>query len=144
MDIFCLRFFTVYGPRQRPEMAIYKFTRMIDHGEELTQFGSGESRRDYTYIDDIIDGVVASIEKVAGYEIINLGESKTTTLSELIRKLELLLGKKARVKLLPDQPGDVERTYADISKASMILGYTPRYAVDEGLERFVSWHRKHR
>ena len=142
ISVHCLRFFTVFGPRQRPEMAIHKFTRMIENGEELTQYGDGKSSRDYTYIDDIIDGVVASIEKVSGHEVINLGESRTTSLSELIRKLESLLGKKAQVKIFPDQPGDVERTYADISKASTILGYSPRFAIDEGLKRFVEWYRK--
>ncbi len=142
MDMFCLRFFTVYGPRQRPEMAIHKFTRMIEDGEEVPQFGDGKSSRDYTYIDDIVEGVVASVEKVKGYEVINLGESKTISLSELIQKLEALLGKKARIKILPQQPGDVERTFADINKASRLLGYSPKFSIDEGLKRFVEWYRQ--
>lgn len=142
MDIFCLRFFTVYGPRQRPEMAIYKFTRMIESGEELPQFGDGKSSRDYTYIDDIVDGIVASVEKVKGYEVINLGESKTISLSELIRKLESVLGRKARIKILPHQPGDVEMTFADIRKASRLLGYSPKFSIDDGLKLFVKWYKK--
>ncbi|MEW5807000.1 MAG: GDP-mannose 4,6-dehydratase [Acidobacteriota bacterium] len=141
MAIHCLRFFTVFGPRQRPEMAIHKFTRMIDRDEELTQYGNGKSSRDYTYIEDIIDGVMASIENVSGYEIINLGESKTTSITELIKKLEALLGKKARVRVLPHQPGDVHTTCADIRKAARILGYAPKFPVDAGLKVFVEWYK---
>lgn len=142
MNIFCLRFFTVYGPRQRPEMAIHKFARMIDRGDEVTQYGDGKTSRDYTYIDDIIDGVVASINRVSGYEIINLGESKTITLLELINNLESAMGKKAMVRVLPVQPGDVEITYADISRAKKIIGYAPHVSMDEGLQKFVEWYMK--
>lgn len=142
MNIFCLRLFTVYGPRQRPEMAIHKFARRIDREEEITQYGYGKTSRDYTYIDDVIDGIVASIDKVRGYEIINLGESKTITLKDLIKKLESAVGKKAKIKVLPMQPGDVERTYADISKAKRILGYLPKVAIDDGLQKFMDWYQK--
>lgn len=142
INIFCLRLFTVYGPRQRPEMAIHKFAKMIDREEEIPQFGDGKTSRDYTYIDDIIDGIVISIEKVKGYEIINLGDSKTITLEDLIRGLESVQKKKARIKILPMQPGDVERTYADISKAKRILGYSPEVDFYKGLKKFVDWYQK--
>jgi UDP-glucuronate 4-epimerase len=142
MNIFCLRLFTVYGPRQRPEMAIHKFAKMIDRGEEIPQYGDGKTSRDYTYIDDVIDGIVVSIDKVRGYEIINLGESNTITLEDLIRELESALGKKAEIKVLPMQPGDVEKTCADISKAKRILGYSPKVNITEGLQKFVDWYQK--
>ncbi|NOZ57684.1 MAG: NAD-dependent epimerase/dehydratase family protein [Calditrichaeota bacterium] len=138
----CLRFFTVYGPRQRPDMAIHKFTRLIDAGEPVPMFGDGSSRRDYTYIDDVLQGVIQSIDRCEGYEIYNLGESQTIALRDLISKLETLLGKKARIQKLPPQPGDVPITYADISKAREKLGYNPQFPLDEGLERFVRWFKE--
>jgi len=141
-SITCLRFFTVYGPRQRPEMAIHKFTRCIDQGREITLFGDGTSARDYTYVDDIIDGVVAALDQPAGFEIINLGGSQTTRLRELVSLIEDALGKKADIKWLPDQPGDVPITYADISKAKRLLGYSPKVPVTEGIPRFVEWYKK--
>jgi len=141
-SITCLRFFTVYGPRQRPEMAIHKFTRCIDQGREITLFGDGTSARDYTYVDDIIDGVVAALDQPAGFEIINLGGSQTTRLRELVSLIEDALGKKADIKWLPDQPGDVPITYADISKAKRLLGYSPKVPVTEGVPRFVEWYKK--
>ncbi len=144
MNIFCLRLFTAYGPRQRPEMAIHKFVKMIYEGKEVTQYGDGKTGRDYTYIDDIIDGIVSSIDRVSGYEIINIGESKIITLSVLIKKLESAIGKRAEVRVLPGQPGDVEMTYADISKAKRILGYAPRISIDEGLRKFVNWYQKNK
>lgn len=137
----CLRFFTVYGPRQRPEMAIHKFARLIDAGETLTVFGDGASSRDYTYIDDIVDGVVASVERVEGYRIYNLGESETTTLAELVEHIGRALGKTPKIRHAPMQPGDVPRTFADIDRARAELGYAPRVKIAEGIERFVAWFR---
>jgi len=137
--VSCLRFFTVYGPRQRPEMAIHMFARRIRDGQPITVFGDGTSRRDYTYVEDIIDGVVRSLDSPMGYEIFNLGESRTVSLSELIALLEENLGKKALIEPLPDQPGDVPATYADVTKARRLLGYDPRVPIEEGIRRFVQW-----
>jgi UDP-glucuronate 4-epimerase len=141
MNISCLRFFTVYGPRQRPEMAIHKFARLIRDGNEVPVYGDGESRRDYTYIDDIVSGVLAALQVNPGFEIINLGEARTTTLLELISLLEKELGEKARCRFFPDQPGDMPITYADIGKARRILGYQPAVPMEEGIRRFVAWFR---
>ena len=142
LNIFCLRFFTVYGPRQRPEMAIHKFTRLIHEGEQIPLFGDGTSRRDYTYIDDIVEGIMGAVRNLGGYEIFNLGESKTIPLRGLVSLLEGALGKKAVVEELPEQPGDVPITYADITKARSHLGYDPQVGVEEGVERFVRWFRE--
>ncbi len=139
MDITCLRFFTVYGPRQRPEMAIRKFARLILDGDEVPVFGDGRSRRDYTYVEDIVDGVVAALRPLPGYEIMNLGESRTVTLLELIALLEKALGRKAHLRFLPEEPGDMAVTYADISRARQLLGYQPRTAIEEGVGKFVDW-----
>jgi UDP-glucuronate 4-epimerase len=144
LNIFCLRFFTVYGPRQRPEMAIHKFTRLIHEGNKIPVYGNGTSRRDYTYIDDIIGGIMGAINNLRGYDIFNLGESQTTPLRELISLIEGALGKKAEVEELPDQPGDVPITYADIGKARRVLGYDPRVKVEEGVKRFARWFRNRR
>jgi UDP-glucuronate 4-epimerase len=141
LNIFCLRFFTVYGPRQRPEMAIHKFTRLIDQGERVPLYGDGTSRRDYTYIDDIIEGVMGAVRNLGGYAIFNLGESQTVPLRQLVSLLEGALGKKAVVEELPEQPGDVPVTYADIGKARRLLGYDPQVGIEEGVERFVRWFR---
>ncbi|MFA5374650.1 MAG: GDP-mannose 4,6-dehydratase [Dehalococcoidia bacterium] len=141
INITCLRFFTVYGPRQRPDMAIHKFTRLIDGGKHIEIYGDGSSRRDYTYIDDIIDGVEASIDKDLAFEIINLGESETTELKRLVSLIEENIGKKAKVKRLPMQPGDVPITYADISKAKKLLGYKPKVKVEAGIPSFVKWYK---
>ncbi|MEO6709060.1 MAG: GDP-mannose 4,6-dehydratase [Planctomycetota bacterium] len=135
----CLRFFTVYGPRQRPEMAIAKFTASILAGRKIPFYGDGSTRRDYTYIDDIVDGVVRSLDRCAGYEIYNLGESATTTLSELVQQIGEALGKQPVLDRQPLQPGDVLVTYADISKARERLGYAPSTSVAEGLRRYVAW-----
>lgn len=143
-DTVCLRFFTVYGPRGRPDMAPYLFTDLIWRSQELTKYGDGESRRDYTYIDDIIHGVMATLDKNFGYEIINLGNSQTITLNDFISLVEQLLKKKARIKQLPPQPGDVRQTYADVSKASRLLNYQPQTSFAQGLERFITWYREHR
>ncbi|GFO96325.1 NAD-dependent epimerase/dehydratase [groundwater metagenome] len=137
-------FFTVYGPRQRPEMAIHKFTRLIDQEKEIEMYGDGASRRDYTYISDIVDGIIAALDIKFDYEIINLGNSKVVELQYLIRLIEQNLGKKAKIKKLPDQPGDVPVTYADISKAKRLLGYAPHVSIEEGIERFVQWYRSER
>lgn len=140
MDIACLRYFTVYGPRQRPEMAIHQFTRLIHEGKKVTLFGDGSSRRDYTYIEDAIEGTMGALGREHRYEIYNIGESQTISLSQLIQSIEEKIGKKARVEYLPPQPGDVERTYADIRKAAERLGYRPRTDIREGLARFIRWY----
>jgi len=137
----CLRFFTVYGPRQRPEMAIHKFVRLTLAGEPIPFFGDGETRRDYTYIDDIVDGVVRSIDRCEGYEIYNLGESRTTSLSELVALIGEACGRAPVLDRQPMQPGDVVITYADVSKAREHLGYAPSTTVREGLARFMEWYR---
>lgn len=142
MNIPCLRFFTVYGPRQRPEMAIVKFIRMIDLNQEITLYGNGEYSRDYTYIDDIINGVVASMQRRNGYEIFNLGGSRTTSLNELIQMLEKIMGKKAIVKHQPCRAGEVEITFADIAHSEKILGYRPAMPLEEGLARTVRWYQE--
>jgi UDP-glucuronate 4-epimerase len=139
LDIACLRYFTVYGPRQRPEMAIHLFTRLIHQGKTVSLFGDGSSRRDYTYIDDAISGTMGALSREHGYEIYNIGESQTISLSELLRAIEEQTGEKALVKNLPAQPGDVERTFADIRKAQERLGYQPRTDIHTGLARFVRW-----
>ncbi len=140
-DIFCLRFFTVYGPRQRPEMAIHQFVGKIIQGEPICLYGNGASQRDYTYIDDILAGLMGSIENVRGYEIINLGGSHAIPLCSLITRLEETIGKKAVVKWLPMQDGDMHTTCADISKAKQLLGYCPKVPLQEGLKLFVEWYQ---
>ena len=136
----CLRFFTVYGPRQRPEMAIHKFTKAVIEGTPIPFFGDGTTRRDYTYIDDIVDGVVKSLDHCAGYEIYNLGESQTTSLSELVELIGEVCGKEPILDRQPMQPGDVVITYADIAKAKAQIGYAPKTLIREGLERFHEWY----
>ena len=144
MNIACLRIFTAYGPRQRPEMAIHKFTRLMDQGEKIPIYGDGSSRRDYTYIDDLIDGIRGVIRYHKGFEVYNLGESQTTSLKELIRLIEEPLGKKANIEMLEPQPGDVSVTYADVSKAKRILKYQPKVKMEEGIKRFVDWYKENR
>jgi len=141
LAVTCLRFFTVYGPRQRPDLAIHKFARLMEQGRPIPVFGDGSTERDFTYIDDIIDGVVAAIERCEGYEIYNLGGSRPVRLDALIAALEKALGKTATIDWLPMQPGDVLRTYADVRKAAERLGYQPRTNLDEGLARFMEWLR---
>jgi UDP-glucuronate 4-epimerase len=136
----CLRFFTVYGPAQRPEMAIHKFTDLIASGRPVPMFGNGESRRDYTFIDDIIDGVVASLDLAPGFEILNLGGAETTRLADLVAWIGEALAVEPVIEYLPDQPGDVPITYADVTKAQRVLGYSPKVPIREGLERFVAWY----
>lgn len=142
LPVHCLRFFTVYGPRQRPDMAIHKFTRLIDEGREIPLFGDGTSRRDYTFVTDIMDGMEKSLERCRGYAIYNLGESSTIELRDLIRLIEERLGKKANIKRLPDQPGDVPVTFADVSKAVRDLDYAPKTSVEDGIRSFVDWYRQ--
>ena len=137
-----LRFFTVYGPRQRPDMAIHKFTKMILAGEPIPMFGDGSTFRDYTYIDDIIDGMVRCVDTPFDYEIFNLGESHTTSLSELIALIERHTGRTAIIDEQPMQAGDVEKTFANVDHAREKLGYAPRFSMDEGIERFVEWYRE--
>lgn len=137
----CLRFFTVYGPRQRPEMAIHKFVRAALEKKPIPFYGDGSTRRDYTYVDDIVDGVVRSIDRCDGYEIYNLGESATTSLSELVESIGRVCGVTPILDRQPMQPGDVLITYADVSKARSRLGYAPKIKVADGLERFVRWYR---
>jgi len=138
----CLRFFTVYGPRQRPDLAIHKFARLISQHKPIPVFGDGTTRRDYTYIDDIIDGVTAAIDyDKSNYEVINLGESRTVELRELISLLEKELDTHAIIERQPPQPGDVPQTFADVSKARTLLDYQPKTQIEEGLRRFVEWFR---
>ena len=138
-----LRFFTVYGARQRPDLAIRKFARLISAGRPIPVFGDGTTRRDYTYVDDIIAGVRAAIDYEATmYEAINLGESRTVSLSELIALLEKELGREAVIDRQPTQPGDVPQTFADISKARRLLGYDPRTQIEDGIRKFVAWFKK--
>ena len=142
MHVTCLRFFTVYGPRQRPDLAIHKFARLMSKDREIPFFGEGDSRRDYTYVDDIVSGILAAMEKNFPFEIFNLGESQTITLVELVASLEEALGKKARLARLPEQTGDMKITYADISKSRKILGYNPQTPFKEGIRIFADWFRK--
>jgi len=142
IDITCLRFFTVYGPRQRPDLAIHKFSILIEQGKPIPVYGDGTMMRDFTYIDDVIDGTVAAIEKCSGHNIYNLGESRPISVNDLITEIEKALGKKAVKEYVPAQPGDVERTYADVTKAVRELGYDPRTKIEDGLARFVAWLRK--
>ena len=139
----CLRFFTVYGPRQRPEMAIAKFIRGIEAGEPIPFYGDGGSRRDYTYIDDIIDGVEAALARREGFEIINLGGAHPVTLAELVAQVETATGKRAKLDRQPEQPGDVPVTFASVEKAERVLNYRARVPLPEGLRRAVEWHRRH-
>ncbi|HUE82250.1 MAG TPA: GDP-mannose 4,6-dehydratase [Pyrinomonadaceae bacterium] len=138
----CLRFFTVYGARQRPDLAIHKFARLISGGQPIPIFGDGTTRRDYTYIDDIISGVRAAIDyDQTAYEVINLGESRTVALEELVSLIEKELGQQAVIDRRPLQPGDVPQTFADITKARQLLGYNPQTQIEDGIRKFVEWFR---
>jgi len=142
MDIAMLRFFTVYGQRQRPDLAIYKFAKLITAGKPIPVFGDGTAARDYTFITDILDGIVACTEREHGFEVFNLGESQTTTLTHMIELLEDALGKKAIIDRQPLQPGDVPLTFADINKARAKLGYNPHIKVAQGIPLFVDWFKR--
>jgi UDP-glucuronate 4-epimerase len=139
ISITCLRFFTVYGPRQRPDLAIHKFTRLIDQGQSVPVYGDGSMMRDFTYIDDIINGTTAAIDRCDGYNIYNLGECQPIAVNDLVSEIEKALGKKAVIEHLPLQPGDVELTFADVTRAAEKLGYSPSTDIQTGLSRFVTW-----
>ena len=139
LDVTCLRFFTVYGPRQRPEMAIHKFAQLLVEGKRVPQYGDGSTARDYTFISDIVAGVLASADRCSGYRIYNLGNSRTVRLDALISQLADALGVPAHVEVLPEQPGDVTLTYADITRARSELGYDPAFPLERGLAAFASW-----
>jgi UDP-glucuronate 4-epimerase len=143
MDVAALRFFTAYGPRQRPDLAVHKFCKLIAAGKPIPVFGDAKkTARDYTYISDIVDGVMACAEKKFGYEIFNLGESQTVTLARLIELLEKSLGRKAVIEAHPAQPGDVPVTFADVTKSRKQLGYAPKVKIEDGVPLFVEWFRK--
>jgi UDP-glucuronate 4-epimerase len=144
--VTCLRFFTVYGPRQRPDLAIHKFTRLIATGKPIELFGDGTTSRDYTWIDDILDGVVASIDQQArdprtAYRIYNLGGSRPTPLRELVDRISSALGKKAIIEWKPEELGDMKHTLADVDLAQVDLGYSPKVLINAGIPRFVAWWR---
>jgi UDP-glucuronate 4-epimerase len=142
LDIVMLRFFTVYGPRQRPDLAIHKFARLISEGKPIPVFGDGSAARDYTYVTDTLEGVMACTGREFGYEIFNLGESQTVSLSRLIELLETALGKKAIIDRQPAQPGDVPITCADVTRARAKLGYEPRVRIEQGMPLFIDWFKR--
>jgi len=141
INIACLRFFTVYGPRGRPDMAIYKFTKSISEGREIEIYGDGASKRDYTYVSDIVKGILLALEKNRGFEIINLGDNNPVILKDVISLIENNLGKKAKIKKVQMQPGDMESTYADISKAKRLLGWYPEVKFSDGIKKFTEWFK---
>lgn len=146
MNVIMLRFFTVYGPKQRPDLAINKFTRLMLNNEEIPMYGDGTTSRDYTYVDDIVDGIVKScnytLENENVYEILNLGNSSPTSLKQMIETIAEVLGVDPKIKQLPMQPGDVDRTYADVSKAKKLIGYEPKTSFKEGIKNFVNWYKE--
>ena len=146
MNVIMLRFFTVYGPKQRPDLAINKFTRLMLEGKSIPMFGDGSTSRDYTYITDIVDGIISSCkyveEKDNVYEILNLGNSSPVSLIEMIKTIGKAVGVKEVIEVLPMQPGDVERTYADISKAKALIGYEPKVSFEQGIKNFVEWYKE--
>ena len=146
MNVVMLRFFTVYGPKQRPDLAINKFTRLMLNNEEIPMFGDGTTSRDYTYIDDIVDGIIKSCNYALTnenvYEILNIGNSSPTSLKEMINTIAKVLNVEPRIKQLPMQPGDVDRTYADVSKAKELIGYEPKTTFEEGIKKFIEWYKE--
>ena len=144
LEVVVFRIFTAYGPRQRPEMAIHKFTAAIDSGREIVLYGDGTTGRDYTYVDDVVEGLVGGLRLKSGYEIINIGDSKVVLLKDLVTLIEKALGKRAKVRYEPECPADLKTTFADISKAKRLLGYEPKVSIGEGIERFVRWYRNER
>lgn len=142
INVTCLRLFTTYGPRQRPDLAIHKFARLIESGKPIPFFGDGTMKRDFTYIEDIVGGVIRAIDRCNGYHIYNLGESRPVSLAALVHAIENALGRKAIIDRLDMQPGDVNQTYADITLAQRELGYQPRWTLEQGLAQFVQWLRK--
>ena len=143
LPVACLRFFTVYGPRQRPDLAIHKFTRLISQGKPIQMFGDGSTSRDYTFVDDIVSGILAVLDRCERYRIYNLGGSEPITLKRLIEEIEKALGKKAIIEQKPAQPGDVERTYADLTRSTAELGYRPTTSIPEGLRKFAAWFKEY-
>jgi UDP-glucuronate 4-epimerase len=144
LDVAMLRFFTVYGPRQRPDLAIHKFAKLIDRGQPIPVFGDGATARDYTYVTDTLDGIMACTRQEFGFEIFNLGESQTVRLDYLISLLERALNKQAKIDRQPPQPGDVPVTFADVSKARRVLKYSTSVKIEEGIPKFVEWFRQTR
>ncbi len=148
MNIIMLRFFTVYGPKQRPDLAINKFARLMLNDEEIPMYGDGTTSRDYTYVDDIVDGIVNSCKYVMNndnvYEIINIGSNNPISLKEMIEVIGKTLNITPKIKQMPMQPGDVDRTYADISKARKLLGYEPKVSFEEGIKSFIDWYMKNK
>lgn len=148
MNVIMLRFFTVYGPKQRPDLAINKFTRLMLEDKEIPMFGDGTTSRDYTYIDDIVDGIQRSCEYCMNnkdvYEILNIGNSSPVSLREMIQTIGKALNKEPKIKQLPMQPGDVDRTYADISKAKKLIGYEPKVSFEQGIKNFIEWYKKNK
>ncbi|MGN2337490.1 SDR family NAD(P)-dependent oxidoreductase [Clostridium cagae] len=141
ISVACLRFFTVYGPRQRPEMAIHMFTKNISEGNSINMFGDGNSERDYTYVDDVVAGIVALIEAEFKYEVFNFGNNDTIKLNDLIETIENVVGKKAIIKRMEMQKGDVPITYANITKAKNMIGYKPKTSIKEGIQKFYNWYK---
>ena len=146
MRFIALRFFTVFGPRQRPDLAIHKFARLMSRGDEIPVYGDGSTERDYTYVDDIVDGIVAALDWTVAsdagvFEVVNLGESRTTSLARLVEIIGLEMGVSPKIHRLPNQPGDVQRTFADVTKARELFGYDPATTVEEGIRRFADWFR---
>ena len=142
LNVAALRYFTVYGPRQRPEMAIHKFATMLSRGQAIPMFGNGDTARDYTFVEDVVQGTVAALDHCNGYEIYNLGEERTTTLKELIEMLGEAMGIEPKIRPEPNQPGDVPITFADVSKARAMIGYRPSTHMREGIARFVEWFQR--
>lgn len=145
INVACLRFFTVYGPRQRPDLAIHKFTKLISNSDEIPFYGDGTTERDYTYIDDIVNGILSAIDWVDNddnnYEIFNIGGDHTISLKEMVETIEKALNRKAKLNIMPMQPGDVNRTCADIKKSNKILGYKPKTSFEQGIKKFVEWYK---
>ena len=148
MNVIMLRFFTVYGPKQRPDLAINKFTRLMLEDKEIPMFGDGSTSRDYTYVDDIVDGIIKSCEYTMNnenvYEILNLGNSSPVSLKEMIKTIGKAVGVEPKINQLPMQPGDVERTYADVSKAKALIGYEPKTSFEQGIQNFVNWYKENK
>jgi len=142
LNINIIRPFTIYGPRGRPDMAPFLFSKWINEKIPIKKFGDGTSMRDYTYIDDFVNGFISAIDKPLGYEIFNLGNSSPISLNEFISTIENIIGKKAIINQMPMQPGDVDKTYADISKAEKLLGYKPKVKLEEGMKKFWKWYRR--
>jgi UDP-glucuronate 4-epimerase len=136
-----LRFFTAYGPRNRPDLAIAKFTRLIDRGDPVPMFGDGTTRRDYTFVGDVVDGIIRAVDQCTGHHLYNLGNSHPIVLADLVDAIALALGKTPIIQHLPEQPGDVRQTYADISRAANELGYAPKTPISDGLARYIAWYR---